>query len=254
MPAGLSVPKSSIMIRGFMECVRLNKTALGACWAVCIFLNFARVQGIEIASDGSGRATIVTVTGTAYPERHAARELADFLKQVAGVNIPIVKTGEVKSNRILIGEKSARLADPTFTVEGLGSEGLVMRTVGNDLILAGGRNRGTLYAVYTFLEDHLGCRWYSSKVSRIPRRRTIAVGPINDTQVPAFEYREVYYHDAMDPDFAARQKLNGNASIISNGRLVSERHLGWGLWCHSFFALVPPKTYFMSLNRKMWTP
>ena len=29
------------------------------------------------------------------------------------------------------------------------------------LIIAGGNEKGTLYGVYTFLEEYLGCRMYS---------------------------------------------------------------------------------------------
>ena len=103
--------------------VRLNSPALAVCFTVSIFLGLGRVNAIEIARNGAARATIVTVSGTAYPERHAARELAAFLKQVTRADIPISKTGEVKSHRILIGEKSAKLADADFSVESLGLEG-----------------------------------------------------------------------------------------------------------------------------------
>ena len=47
------------------------------------------------------------------------------------------------SCRLLVGEGAARLADPKFTTAGLGEEGLALRSVGRDLILAGGRPRGT---------------------------------------------------------------------------------------------------------------
>ena len=110
--------------------------------------------------------------------------------------------------------------------------------------MIGGSDQGTLYAVYSFLEKYLGCRWYSSKVSHIPRQNEIIIGQINETQIPSLKFREVYYADAMDPAFAARQKLNGNASVIQNGKQVREKHRGWGTWCHTFYTFVPPDKYF----------
>ena len=47
--------------------------------------------------------------------------------------------------------------------EKLGEEEWVIRTVGDDLILTGGRPRGTMYAVYEFLEDYVGCHWLDRK-------------------------------------------------------------------------------------------
>ena len=74
----------------------------------------------------------------------------------------------------------------------LGPEGYVIRTVGERLVIAGGQLRGNMYGVYGFLEDHLGCRWFAPGVSRIPKSPRLAVGPIDDRQVPALEYREPY--------------------------------------------------------------
>jgi len=52
----------------------------------------------------------------------------------------------------------------------LGEEEWVIRTIGNDLLLTGGRPRGTMYAVYEFLEDHVGCHWLDRKTDVIPAK------------------------------------------------------------------------------------
>ncbi len=102
------------------------------------------------------------------------------------------------------------MADPTFTTDGLGTDGIVIRTVGNDLILAGGAPRGTLYAVYSFLEDYVGCHWWTSKASTIPKKPTLKFEALEVRYVPRIEYRTMQYIDARDDDFSVRNKLNGD--------------------------------------------
>ncbi|MHC4796802.1 MAG: DUF4838 domain-containing protein, partial [Planctomycetota bacterium] len=208
---------------------------------VLIFVATQSANGIEIAKDGAARATIITVTGTSHPERHAARELANLLKQVTGAELPIEKNGEGKRSRILIGEKSARLANPDFSVADLGSDGLIIRTVGDDLILAGGRNRGTLYAVYTFLEEYVGCRWWTPKVSFVPKKSTLAFDSLDVRYVPPLEYREPYWYSALDADWAVRNKVNGYFTPLDSKRGGKTHIEGF---VHTFDHLIPPGKYF----------
>src|SRR6185436_14622538 len=134
---------------------------------------------------------------------------------------------------------SRRTLASGIDVSKLGEDGFVLRTVGEGLWIAGATGRATLYGVYAFLEDYLGCRWYSSKVSRIPTRARIRLEPVNSTQIPAFGFREVFYRDAMNPEFAARLRLNGNSNLEPGER-------PWGTWCHSLYDFVPPEKHFQT--------
>ncbi len=79
----------------------------------------------------------------------------------------------------------------------------------------------------------MGCRWYTSTASRIPSRPILAIGPIDDTQTPAFAWRRTSYRDITASALTTqRLKLNGGGD--------------WGLWCHSFFEVMPPDKYFES--------
>ena len=111
---------------------------------------------LTITKDGTSAAVIVVDKEASLPQQYAARELASFLKQVTGAQLPIVNHAPADKARLLVGPAAARLADAKFTTDGLGAEGIVIKTVGNDLILAGGEPRGTLYAVYNFLEGQVG--------------------------------------------------------------------------------------------------
>src|SRR2546421_12834030 len=75
-----------------------------------------------------------------------------------------------------------------------------IRTDGKNIIITGGGKRGAMYGCYAFLQDVLGCRWYTRSVSFIPHKPTLTVGPLNLHGGPAFEYREPYFTEAFDRD------------------------------------------------------
>jgi len=200
----------------------------------------AKDNTITIAKDGTAKAVIV-VTDTDEPVQHAAAELAEFLQQITGDTFEISHSAAPGKSRLLVGPGAARLAQADFSADGLDAEGVVIRNVGDDLILAGGDPRGTLYAVYTFLEDHLGCRWWSSNVSTIPKIPTMIVGHLNTRYCPVLEYREPYWFDAFDADWAVRNKANGQRPALDIKRGGKHTYQGF---VHTFNALIPPDTYF----------
>ena len=200
-----------------------------------------QVDALTIAEGGVAKAVIVVAPDSSEPERHAAAELAEFLRQITGGEFEIVYGFVPGKSRILVGPTAVKPAVPTFSTDGLGTDGIIIRTVGPDLILAGGHPRGTLYAVYTFLEDHLGCRWWSSKVSTIPKKRTLKVGNLNVRYVPPLEYRESFWFDAFDGDWAVRNKSNGNSERLDAKRGGKHSYQGF---VHTFFPLIRPQTYF----------
>jgi hypothetical protein len=194
-----------------------------------------------IAENGVAKAVIVIAEDASEPEQHAAAELAEFLEQITGAEFEVVSPPAADSPRLLVGAEAAKLAEPDFSTEGLGTDGVVIRRVGDDLILAGGNPRGTLYAVYTFLEDELGCRWWSSSESTIPNKPTLKVDNLDIRYVPVLEYREPYWFDAFDSDWAVRNKSNGNRPKLDEKHGGNHTYQGF---VHTFNPLIPPKTYF----------
>ncbi len=205
------------------------------------FVQAATGQTVTIAQNGMAKAVIVVAADAAEPERHAANELAGFLRQITGATFKIKDPPASGQSRLLVGPGAAKSAVADFSTEGLGSDGIVIRTVGDDLILAGGRPRGTLYAVYTFLEENIGCRWWSSKASTIPIKPTLRIGRLNVRYVPPLEYRETFWFDAFNGDWAVRNKSNGNSERLDAKR--GGKHMYQG-FVHTFFPLIQPEKYF----------
>ena len=208
---------------------------------IAAYVQAATNETVTIAQNGTAEAVIVIAADAAEPERHAATELAGFLRQITGATFEIQVPPAAGQSRLLVGPGAAKSAVADFSTEGLGSDGIIIRTIGNDLILAGGRPRGTLYAVYTFLEEHIGCRWWSSKASTIPIKPTVEVGSLNVRYVPPLEYRETFWFDSFNGDWAVRNKSNGNSERLDDKRGGKHKYEGF---VHTFFPLIPPKTYF----------
>jgi len=199
---------------------------------------------MTLTTNGKSDYTIVVAADAIPPEQTAARELHDYLLTVTGADLPVktVARAQSASKKIVVGPNALlRRAMPDLDLKSLGRDGIVMCTRGNDLFLAGGRPRGTLYAVYTFLEDIVGVRWWSSTESTIPKNPTLTIPALDTIYVPKLRYREAFYRDAFNGVFAARLKLNGHFERIPPEYGGHYTILGW---CHTFYQLIPPAKYF----------
>jgi len=204
-------------------------------------------KSISLVTNAASPYVIVIAQKASPSERFAATELADVLESLSGCRLPVVNVADVPERQkqmILLGD-SAKLKQIGCQedIQALGDEDFVVRTVDDNLVLAGGRLRGSMYAVYTFLEEKLGCRWYSSQVSLLPRSDSISIGEINEKHRPAFEYREPYYLDAFDGNWAARNRCNSNRAALDDKRGGRIQYHGF---VHTFYPLVPPDKYFDS--------
>src|SRR5438552_7101998 len=127
-----------------------------------------RNDELHLAANGKALCTIV-VAG-AEPERHAAEELAHFLGEISGARFEVEPLGKHGSgSRILVGREAASAMISAAEFGTLGGEGYLIRARGSELAIAGAKPRGTLYGVYSFLEDRMGCRWFTPDVARIPK-------------------------------------------------------------------------------------
>ncbi len=158
---------------------------------LCSLASHAHAE-ITIALDGKSSCVIVRAKDAIEPEKHAAKELAHFLGRVAGATFTAVEESQAseETSRIYVGQ-TAFAAAQGIEFNRLGEEEWVIRTVGKHLILTGGRPRGTLYAVYEFLEDHIGCHWLDRRTEVVPSRASIRLGKLDVQSKPWFWQRAV---------------------------------------------------------------
>jgi len=205
----------------------------------------APAEDLVLAENGKSACAIVVAADASPSTRHGAEELQTFLREMTGAELTILADTEPVGEREIILGDNRHLQSLGLAIDfnELGNEGYVIRTVGKHLVIAGGALRGNMYGVYGLLEDHLGCRWFAPCVSRIPKHERLAIGPIDDKQVPVLEYREPFTFDCFDGDWCARNRVNS-----SGGRLEAKHggkvRFGGGFFVHTFNRLVPPDKYF----------
>ena len=200
---------------------------------------------VTLAQDQKTSYTIALADDAIPAEKTAAQQLQKYLQQVTGATFPIEAETKVKAAapQILVGAGTrAKALLPQQDWSSLGHDGIVIKTVGDNLILAGGRPRGTLYAVFQFLQDEVGCRWWTPTENTIPQRGDLQVGPPNVSYVPPFSYREHFTSSVRkDPEFATIMRENGHHQKQTDEWGGHYTILGF---THTFSQLLPPETYF----------
>jgi hypothetical protein len=195
-----------------------------------------------LARNSKATCVIVVDPAATAPEQTAARELAATLRQITGAEFIVQTNTKAPTRAILVGGgDAARKAFLDVPFDGLDAEELVIKTRGNRLLLAGGRPRGTLYAVSRFLQDQCGVRWWTPWASRIPKQATLRIGDLDLRARPAFEYRESFWYPAFEADWSWRNGCNGQSSRLGpeNGGRINYKG-----FVHTFYPLVPPEKHF----------
>lgn len=219
-------------------------------WAFLLVLLLAQwgmtaEAALTLAASGQTHYVIVQNPNAALPERTAAKELADYLHQITGATFTMQQATDVSNvpeDAIIVGPGPvAQAVFPGVALAGLGAEEFVMRTQGHRLLLAGGRPRGTLYAVDRFLQEECGVRWWTPWATDVPSHATLRVPLLDKQEKPAFEYRAPFWYSAFDPLWKMHNGVNEE-----NNRIPME--LGGCViykgFVHTSYALVPPDKYF----------
>lgn len=222
----------------------LRGVALAATIGMVIHPTGAEAEMV-LAEGGEAKCVIVRQPGATEPERYAVEELASTLKQMTGADYRVVEaTGEVPAAAIVVGPgAAAEAAFPEVKLGSFGEEQIAIRTKGNRLLLAGGRPRGTLYAVYRFLQDECGVRWWAPWATTVPKQATLRIRDLAVDARPAFESRDPFWFPAFDGDWAARNCANGQTARLT------EKHGGKVIYkgfVHTFYPLVPPEEHFQA--------
>ncbi len=162
---------------------------------------------ISLVQDGEARAAIVIANTPTDTARYAAEELAQHVERATGIALEIVAESEAPlelHTRVYIGDTETGQRNGIDTVR-LPREAYIMRSVGNDLFIAGREgngdplsesnpNAGTLFGVYEFLEHFLGVRWLwpGELGTYAPKTDTVELWAVNDMRAPALAFRGLY--------------------------------------------------------------
>jgi len=174
-------------------------------------------SALTLVKDGKANATIIIAKNAPYKNQLAAKDLQMFLRKISGAQLPITTDdNKVKGNKILLGRSSyldkLKLKIPSgYSLKKI-HEGFIIKTIGDNLVLAGndggpkvrgvqnkkrpyllptgGAYKGSMFATYAFLEE-LGCRWFfpGEFGEVLPSMKTIKIGKLNIRETPSFMFR-----------------------------------------------------------------
>jgi len=200
---------------------------------------------LTLISNGRSDFRIVLPAEPTPVQQTAATELQKYLAQISGVELPIVSETDAREpgNRVVLGPSalSRELLGARLDEAQIGYDGIVFQTVGSDLVLTGHAQRGTLYAVYEFLEKTLNCRFWTPDCETVPKQETVKI-PANLAfqYAPKLVYREAHYLLDRDARFATKIRNNGTQNIPPE----LGNHHEFCHFVHSFYPILPPEKYF----------
>ncbi len=147
-------------------------------------------------------------SGYGMNEIYAAEQLQRYLKYATGVELPLdTDSSEATEYEILVGNTNRTKEDTSE----YGIEEYIIKTEGKNLIITGGEQRGTIYGVYSFLEDYIGCRFFAEDCETIYKSdETVIPSDINDRFKPKLEYRDIDEYIYRGGEVGAKRKINSS--------------------------------------------
>ena len=191
--------------------------------------------------NGKSDYRIVVSTEASASEQTAARELQQYLQQVSGVQLPITSDQKASGRSIYVGFNECVATLTGATRPEKDDESFTYRTIGKDLLIWGGSQRGTMYGVFTFLERELGIHWLTPKCTVVPKKNEWKLPRLNRSESPFIGYRYSNYHVANGaPEWSAHTYENTKWSPVTNDYGNIEAYYG----AHTMEWLVPVKEFF----------
>lgn len=217
---------------------------------------------------------ILLPVGATPAEAYAAEELSTYLGRILDKEMPVRRSDEIASGvfPIIVGWHDLNAA---FQPELLNEEESVVLITPKSIHLFGGKSlevdengiplhdRGTLYAVYDFLEM-LGVRWYRPEPwgEHVPSLEAIelSIGEVRTEPVYKYRYGIAHYNTTrgqqpiewlekhfMAKKWAIRNRMNTNLWREKNipGQDVSPYGGSYEVdFSHAYYRLVPHERYF----------
>jgi hypothetical protein len=227
-----------------MSITRTDATfkSIAATFLSCL-ITLSAEAAVRLAENGKPMARIIIGPDRNSQTEAAAEELATTLAEIVGAPFTVARAGaRPTSPAIFVGKSPEAIrAFPEIDLSSLAPEEIVMKTRGEHLLLAGGGPRGDFYAVSRFLQEQCGVRWWTPWASRVPKNPDLTLGEISLRYRPSFELRHPYFLVSLDPQWAARNCVNGESKSTTEKWGGAVRYKGF---VHTFYGLVPPEQHF----------
>ncbi|OQA83171.1 MAG: hypothetical protein BWY31_02966 [Lentisphaerae bacterium ADurb.Bin242] len=156
-----------------------------------LLLAASSLSAFEFAKNGQPCCLIVAGKDANRLETLALEELKSHLEKMTGASFRVIpETQAGKEPAIFLG-KTDFAASNGVDFSKLDREEWVIRTVGKNLILAGGRPAGTFFAVRALLEK-AGCWSLAMDQEIVPHKPDLTLAGIDERKKPVIDGRNIY--------------------------------------------------------------
>jgi hypothetical protein len=121
----------------------------------------ASASPLILAQNGQPNATIVVQAKAPAPVQQAATDLQHYLQKISGVELALKMDGKDVAGITLNIGKTATAQKSDFPAADLNPETYAIHQRGDDVYFEGNYPSPTAFAVYSFLQDQLGVRWFA---------------------------------------------------------------------------------------------
>ncbi len=195
-----------------------------------------------IVGDGQSDYYIVTAENPDECIVTATKELQTYIEKVSGAKLDIITENNLPEDgkAFLIGETQLEKSVVEIDRSSIKSDGFRLYSDGDYFVIAGADSRGTLYGVYTFLEEYLGVRWFTPTLEVVPEKDDIIVdADIDRTIEPSFAVRR---NDCSGTNDAYRARTKMNVSFWQPATAHGGA-LTYVVWDASLPSLVPDSLF-----------
>lgn len=211
-----------------------------AALALAIGMAVAPAAAVVLVQDGQAQAAIVVPDQAGATVQFAAAELAGYLEQITGAALPVVAEAQAPAGvAVHVGlTQAGRELAPTEP------EGIAIRADEGHVVICGGSDRATVYAVYRFLEA-LGCRWLALDQEFVPHAATLDVPAMDLATAPAFSMRTFVARDEPKRVWGMKMGMNGLYTAEDLDRHGGSYYLPAAApTCHAYYQIIPSELYF----------
>lgn len=178
-------------------------------------------------------------------EEYAAKELAEYLQKVSQCRFQMVRGGTVPDSKALVlgtpeTQQRIRQLETQLKLNPGKEQSFALYSLGGNLYFAGCDSRGVLYAVYTFLQECLGIRWFWPSTEPdgefVPALRKYEIPALAVNREPAIRYRGYHFLNGTNPKletWLARNYGNIIRHGVAGGRKSMAERMRKGIYIHT---------------------
>jgi len=186
-------------------------------------------SNLQLAENGKTDYEIVFLGNSSESQYKSAEELKKYIDKISGTDIAIVDESSQRGNnhKVYIGNVNDEKLNP---------HELSIHSKENNIFINGGSDKALQNAVYTFIEEYMGVKWFSPTVEKIPFKKTISIpNNISYTFKPDITTRTVHSRLFYEnQDFANKLKVTTEAfpTYVPKARV------------HTFHRFIPEEVFY----------